>query len=636
MCGICGFTGAHEAALRAMLDHLQHRGPDHEGRYLGNYSIGMRRLSIIDIEQGNQPIWNEDKTIAVVLNGEIYNYRKLREQLQMRGHIFRTESDTEVLVHLYEDFGSDFAGQLEGMFAFCLLDTRSNSLLLARDRFGEKPLYYWHKNNHFAFSSELRALLEFPGIPRVLDLGGLQELLTFGYTLHPNTLFQGIKELSPGQWAIFDGSNLSIHNYFRIEYPMDPRQWTETEALNQTSVALQASVERQMASDVPIGSYLSGGIDSGLISAIMQSHSPRPIDTFNVRFEEAGFDESPQARKVAKHLGSRHHEITVPNQQYDEGIFQEIILHTGQPFVDSSSIPSYLLAREVSRHVKVALSGDGGDELFGGYRDFRWGILVDKLRAWSPVFRKAALHLLRALPDNVQFMADPLRGIRKSLEYSMLTPAEFSYRLYELFDPKELSRLLSLQDTRYKSPTIPTPFHQWSTIRQLMWFRTRYIMPGDMLVKVDRMSMRHSLEIRAPFLDSTLFALSASFPDRMLVRGKQTKWILRQLANQWLPPEIAQMPKRGFSLPLHKYLNEDFFSQAMHLLERDHPFYKIFDRRQVLEFVQHRRGQQHSTTGLSIYKSSHQLWLIVQLFAWSDLMHVELPAGLGSRDVSIP
>ncbi|MCC6752578.1 MAG: asparagine synthase (glutamine-hydrolyzing) [Saprospiraceae bacterium] len=628
MCGICGFTGNHEAPMRAMLDQLHHRGPDHEGRSFGKYSIGMRRLSIIDIEQGNQPIWNEDKCIAVVLNGEIYNYRKLRDQLQMRGHTFRTESDTEVLVHLYEDLGCDFVGQLEGMFAFCLLDTRNDTLLLARDRFGEKPLYYWHLDSQFAFASELRALLEFPGISRILDLNGLQQLLTFGYTLHPDTLYQGIKELSPGQWAIFDGRNLSIHDYFQVDYPVVPGQWTDAEALKQTSNALQASVEQQMVSDVPIGSYLSGGIDSGLISAIMQSLSSTPIDTFTVRFEEAGFDESPQARQVARHIGSRHHEIAVPNQQYDAEIFHDILLHTGQPFVDSSAIPSYLLAREVSKHVKVALSGDGGDELFGGYRDFRWGILVDKLRTCSPVFRKFALNLLHGIPDHVQFMADPLRGIRKSLEYAMISPAEFCYRLYELFDQEERSQLIRLTDERFLVHSTPMKFHQWSKLRQLMWFRTRYVMPGDMLVKVDRMSMRHSLEIRAPFLDRSLFMMSASFPDRMLLRGNQTKWILRQLAKRWLPSDISRLPKRGFSLPLHKYLNEEFFSQALHLLEEDHPLFELFDRRKAFALVKQRIAQQHSTTGLSIYKSSHQLWVIIQLFAWSKLMRVDLPAGL--------
>ena len=371
MCGICGLSSTsyedRVATVGRMNDALIHRGPNDAGQYDGyQSSIAMRRLSILDLTTGHQPIANEDQSLQIVFNGEIYNYRELREKLIATGrHIFKTTSDTEVILHLYEEYGQDAPKYLQGMFAFCIYDTKRESLFIARDRFGEKPLFYAKPTQGtFAFSSELTSLLEVKGIERKLDIEALSYFLHVGYVPTPLTLLKSVRELPAGHWLTWQQGKLEIGKYYQPNYTPDPALQREEDAVEAVRATLLKVVKRQMVSDVPLGAFLSGGIDSSAVVAAMQRQSSQKIKTFTVRFEHAAFDESQIAREVANHLGTDHHEFVVTNGGFDEEDLWRTIRHVGQPFLDSSAIPTFILSNKVKDHVTVSLSGDGGDEMF--------------------------------------------------------------------------------------------------------------------------------------------------------------------------------------------------------------------------------------------------------------------------------
>ena len=381
MCGICGIIDWNQALppaqrqawVKAMNQAQFHRGPDDGGTLeCPNATLAMRRLAIIDTQGGQQPIYNETGEIGIVFNGEIYNYRELREPLLQKGHRFQTASDTEVLVHLYEEHGVDMLPLLKGMFTFCLYDSRKNGYLIARDRFGEKPLFYHLEQGLFSFASEIQSLLKNEKVPRRLNTEALPYYFRTSLVPEPLTLLDQIFSLAPGHFLWLDSQGMKEQVYFRPEYPEQAQIHQEAEAIERLRPLLEQAVKRQMVSDVPICAFLSGGIDSSTVVALLQKNSSQKLRTFHVRFEDQAFDESPIARKVADYWGTDHHEILIPNYDFDESIFWTIIDHVGFPFRDSSAIPSYFISREISQHVKVALSGDGGDELFGGYELFQW------------------------------------------------------------------------------------------------------------------------------------------------------------------------------------------------------------------------------------------------------------------------
>ncbi|MBK9107519.1 MAG: asparagine synthase (glutamine-hydrolyzing) [Saprospiraceae bacterium] len=625
MCGICGFNHRDKNGLSAMLTKLQHRGPDHEGLYLNDdWSLGMRRLAIIDLAGGQQPVWNEDQSICAVINGEIYNYKKIRNLLLECGHKLTSVADSEIIVHLYEEFGFEMFDYLEGMFSFCILDLANNTCILARDRFGEKPLYYFHKGADFAFASEIQSLLKFPGIERKLNTAHLRSLLHFGYNLHPATLLQNVQLLKPGHFVVFKNGNLESKAYYQWNYDHIKTNIEEHEALQVGRNLLVQSVEKQMVADVPLGCFLSGGIDSSTISAIMQNLSSKAINTFNAKFEEADFDESAIARKVAKHLGSDHHELFVPNAVFQESFFWELLTHTGQPFIDSSSIPSYLISKEIQNHVKVVLSGDGGDELFGGYEDFRWGTQIEFLRKLGPNLNSIVLSFIQALPELSVRTKDWKRGALKALEISARQENELISLLYAIFSGDEQTQLLKNKWSSNNALPYPEHFANWSTMRKLMWFRTAYSLPDDMLVKVDRMSMRHSIEVRCPFLDRSLFEFAATLPDHFLRRGKQNKWLLRKMMQNMLPQEVFSHPKQGFNFPLHKFFNPAFKTFCYATMHKNHPLFELMDYASVMQIVKSGFEQNQSTAQQSIYKSAHKLWLLLQIFAWTTHFEIDI------------
>ncbi|MEM1119740.1 MAG: asparagine synthase (glutamine-hydrolyzing) [Bacteroidota bacterium] len=631
MCGIVGIidwknalsSDTREAAVRAMNRAIVHRGPDATGYFSNDTaSLAMRRLAIIDQQGGQQPIFNETGTIGVVFNGEIYNYLSLQQALIKKGHRFSTNSDTEVLVHLYEEYGPNMLGQLQGMFSFCLFDISKKHFLLARDRFGEKPLFYHWEDGVFSFSSEIKSLLENKQITRKLNREALPYYFRTSLVPGPITLLEKVNTLPSGHYVFMTENSFDKKAYFQPNYQKTIKLSSEDAAIEYITPHLQRAVKRQMISDVPIGAFLSGGIDSSTVVALLQQHSSQPIKTFNVRFEDQAFDESVIARQVAKHCGTDHHEIFIPNVDFDETIFWQIIDHVGLPFRDTSAIPSYFVSKEIAKYVKVALSGDGGDELFGGYDLFQWYQKIVRLKQVARPLRltvNAGLAIAQRTPGFNTLSV--VRKLKRGVATSMVDVAEIPISLNEMFSQNQIQDILGSSKVidRKKYPLLknyPVGFSQWSPLRKVMYYRLQHTLPSNMLVKVDRMSMAHSLEVRAPFLDAELFEASVQLPDHLLVKGGVGKYLLRKIMQPHLPSIVFDHPKMGFSLPLYKYQNKAFQQLAQRLLFEENPAPSLIDKKILTEIYQRGIYTKKDTAKESVFQTSHQLWMVMMLFGW--------------------
>ena len=642
MCGICGIYAPNFAdrveTVARMNQALVHRGPDDAGQFDGQTaSIAMRRLCIIDLTTGHQPIANEDGSLQIVFNGEIYNYRELRDQLLATGrHTFKTTSDTEVILHLYEEYGIDTPKYLHGMFAFCIYDTKNNSLFLARDRFGEKPLFYSViEGKTLAFSSEVTSLLEGNQIERKLDVQALSYFLHIGYCPAPLTLFAGIRELPAAHWLQWKQGELKTGVYYRPTYHTEPKLLREEEAVEAVRTTLLKVVKRQMVSDVPLGAFLSGGIDSSAVVAAMQRQSGQKIKTFTVRFEHAAFDESKIAHEVAQHLGTDHHEFVVTNGGFVAEDLWRIIRHAGQPFLDSSAIPTFILSSKVKEHVTVSLSGDGGDEMFAGYRVFEACLGIDQIARFVPravlATAGSALRKVANSPgaEQVQMIGKLIRATRAAA----LPKEDRAWKMGPLFEESVLHNLAS--------PWLRQQWHNQQTnavhellgeqagmtrLRQVMDCWLRYFLPSDMLVKVDRMSMAASLEVRAPMLDVEMAELSMSLPDNLLIRAGTTKYILRKAIRPWLPDSVFTHPKWGFTIPLHLFQNESYRDLCSELLlETKNEVMNALFSKSALERIVSRGLDRNSGAGdLMAFHASQQIWGLLNLAGWIQLYNVKL------------
>lgn len=640
MCGICGIIDLnerahprlHQEAVKKMNAAMTHRGPDDSGfENFGATALAMRRLAIIDLATGQQPIYNEDGRICVFLNGEIYNYRELRENLLKQGHVFRTTSDTEVLAHLYEEEGRDLTRKLKGMFAFCIYDRRKETVFIARDRFGEKPLFYYEHDGVLSFSSELSSLLRHSSVPRVLNEEALSYHLKIGIVPEPLTLFKDIFSLPPGHSMEVNKQGHHVTRYFQIDYQADPQIKTEADCIAYLRPILENAVKRQMVSDVPLGAFLSGGIDSSTVVALMQTQSSERIKTFTVRFEERSYDESPIARAVATHLGTNHTEITVPNQSFDEDLFWMIIDHTGLPFGDSSAIPSYFVTREIRKHVTVALSGDGGDELFGGYREFWWWQQIQQLQKAVPLPFRQLAHSLFDLSAKLPGLGklSLLRQFRNTFAYANVEPKRTAIEMHSNFRDSQLNSLYRGGLKNHDYPLLEDYWHEaknWSPLRKIMYYRLKYNLAVNMLVKVDRMSMANSLEVRAPFLDPDLFEASAKLPDKYLIKRRQGKYIIRKLMKDKLPACVFDHPKVGFAIPLHRYQNEVYRDLTERLFTADNPMSSVLSLDMVKSIRDTGLQTMTDNASLSVYHSAHRLWSLLLLYGWAERLKVSLPS----------
>ena len=563
MCGIVGNVLARAdrtpdpVVLKRMNDRLTHRGPDDEGFFIqGPAGLAMRRLKIIDLATGHQPMSGEDRRVWVVFNGEIYNYRELTQLLAARGHVFATRSDTEVIVHGWEERGLGVLAELEGMFAFAIWDEPTRTLVLARDRLGIKPLYYAALADQIVFASELKALVEHPAVDRALDLTALSRYLAHEYVPAPHAILRSVRKLPAGHWLTYTEGRLKVEPYWDLAFRQRGTV-TEAEALEELRTTLDVSVRRHLISDVPLGVFLSGGIDSSAVAAFAARHAPGRLKTFSIGFEDPSFDESAHARRVAKALDTDHHEeILDPRAALDLVAGLPDLLD--EPLGDASLIPTYLLSRFTRRTVTVALSGDGGDELFAGYPTYQAHRLA---RAFELVPRWVRRGLIRpaveALPVSLSNLSLDFRlkrfvegmdyrGVeRHALWMGSFTPADQR----ELFTPEALARM--------ESPPSYDAFHEIAAhatsaegLERMLYLDLKGYLGEGVLTKVDRASMACSLEVRVPLLDRRVVELAASFPMSLKLRGLTTKYALKRAVREVLPREILERPKKGFGIPL--------------------------------------------------------------------------------------
>lgn len=568
MCGIAGVLYADSdrpvepAVLRAMGASIAHRGPDAEG-FWAEPGIGLvhRRLSIIDLGGGDQPIGNEDGSVQVVFNGEIYNYQKLRAALEARGHRFRTHSDTEVLVHLYEEHGEQMVVHLRGMFAFALWDRKSRRLLLARDRVGIKPLYVYRDHAKLLFGSELKAILAHPNVARAIDEAALEDYLAYGMVPGARSIFKRIAKLPPAHVLTADARALdgAARRYWQLRIEPDPRptvgEWQEAIAAK-----LEETVRLHLVADVPVGAFLSGGLDSSMMVAISTGAAQAPLQTFSIGFADESFSELPYARQVAARFGARHTEEMVAPDAVS--LLGELTQFYDEPFADSSAIPTYLVSRLASRSVKVVLSGDGGDEAFGGYARYAHDLREASLRRLLPGwFRRMALAPLAQLWPKSDWLPRRLRAKTLLTNLSLDPGAAYANTLSccrlplrrTLLAPDVSARLnghVPEQLIRADYASAP-PF---DALGGMIAADVGTILPDDFLVKVDRASMAHGLEVRPPLLDHELLELAARLPSEWKVRGCETKWIFKRLCRQRLPASVIDRPKHGFELPIDAWL----------------------------------------------------------------------------------
>lgn len=566
MCGICGVfnygstQNADASLLKKMCDAMIHRGPDDEGYHTGpGIGLGMRRLAIIDLDTGRQPIYNEDKSVAVVLNGEIYNFSELRSELEGRHH-FATKTDTETIVHLYEDMGERCVERLRGMFAFALWDSRRKKLFIARDRIGKKPLYYRSSGGRFMFASELGALLKGIGTTPPVNTAALDLYLTYQYVPPPMTIFEGIYALEPATTiSVSSDGQTSLGRYWSLDFRKKTRMNFD-EACAETRRLLSEAVRIRMVSDVPLGAFLSGGHDSSIVVGLMSEASPSPVKTFSIGFEEEEYSELPYARMVAERFGADHREYIL-KPDYDS-LLPSIVRNYAQPFADSSSLPTYLVSRETRKHVTVALNGDGGDEFFGGYLRYKAMKFSETFAAVSSLAGSKNLARLASLiPRMDATKLSKLSRYARRLVEAMAEPASvrnirwhciFSDEAKELLYTEDFARRHTAGAFGYMRGIFETAPASDILDRTFYTDAVSYL-PGCLLVKVDIASMANSLEARSPFLDQKVMEFAASLPSSWKLRGFETKYILKKTFEDFLPPAVAKRGKMGFGIPVHKW-----------------------------------------------------------------------------------
>lgn len=620
MCGICGIvenSGVRPDAdvLGRLNSRLFHRGPDEGGEWIdGSAGLAMRRLAIIDLTGGHQPMFNADGSIAVVFNGEIYNYLELRQTLEKGGHRFATNSDTEAIVHVYEQYGPEGLDKLNGMFALAVWDRRSQQLLLARDRAGKKPLYYCDLNGRLVFSSELSSLLEYPGISCEIDCVALDNYFCFGYVPSPRTIYRDVKQLQAGHFLLWQARQLRVGRYWRLRR-RPPAGQSKQDAAEELLALVKDAVRIRLHSDVPFGALLSGGVDSSLVVALMSQLMDRPVDTFTVGFSDKQLDESHYAAELARHFGTNHHSlIAEPHCVID--LVQKITKHFGEPFADASAIPTCLIAEMARKHVTMALSGDGGDEVFGGYTSYRYHASAAVYRHVPPLVRGAMRAGLRRVNGAGHALG---RRIRRFVEESEL-PVELAWRhSHSIFNDAELEQLYAPEFACRVAPQergfrFGDSFRHFAAgTRQeavLNFVDYETYLPDDILVKVDRMSMANSLELRAPLLDYRIAEFAAGLPQEW----KWTPWggkrILKQAAAAVLPKSVLTRRKQGFVSPIGSWLRGDlkpFLQEVFHSQRGKHPI-RLDYCEQLLD--RHVAGE----GGLI----DRKLWLILCYLLWHE------------------
>ncbi len=622
MCGICGVVSnkpdfyLDEAILRRMSHVLYHRGPDDEGYYLDkNVGLGMRRLSIIDLVTGQQPMTNEDQTIWLVYNGEVYNYQQLRHQLIEKGHVFTSESDSEVVIHAYEEYGDTCVRYFNGMFAFAVWDSRFRRLLLVRDRLGIKPLYYWNSDCQLVFGSELKAVTAHPDVPREIDPVALDQFLTLEYIPAPRTIFKGVHKLMPGHQLVFQDGRITHEQYWDV---LNKRVFIdEKTCVEELTELVRDAVRMRLVSDVPLGAFLSGGIDSSTVVACMSEASSYPVRTFSIGFEDASYNELPDAQNVAAYLRTDHtEEILQPNIA---DLAEYLVAHLDEPFADFSIFPTYLVSRLASQTVKVVLSGDGGDELFGGY-DTYVAEYLDRYYNWLPArFRRKTMPWLMAQVSPRPTKKGLVNKLKRFIEGGALPPT-LQHTRWMMFmnewDKIALYRptFRATLDGSGSEDLLDGYFQKVRSLEPLcqqQYVDVKTYLPDDILTKVDRMSMAASLEARVPLLDHRIVEFALNLPSHLKLHGMKTKVILRRAMADHLPKSVLEKSKQGFSIPLKHWLRGPLKSLMTDLLSVDHIRSRDYFEPQCVNnwISEHMDGRANH---------SHRLWALIVFELWYE------------------
>lgn len=618
MCGIAGFISNQEKNSEERLDKLlamcaliRHRGPDENGTIVRDKAaLGMQRLAIIDLKGGSQPILNEDESIAIIFNGEIYNYRELKTELEKRGHRFKTNSDTETILHAYEEFGTECVQHLRGMFAFAIYDFNSQTLFLARDRVGKKPLFYTlTSKGDFVFGSELKVLLEY-GIEQQIDLVALDAYITFGYVPEELCIFRNVSKLQPGHFLIYKNGEIQTQKYWDFKYEPQTNVKSEAEYIELLRWKIKEAVRVRLISEVPLGAFLSGGIDSSSVVAMMSQLLDKPVKTFSIGFNEDTFNELKFARLTAKQFQTDHHEFIVTPDLVK--IVDKLVWHFDEPFADSSALPTYMVSKMARDYVTVILSGDGGDELFAGYTRYIGAFQKPEIFKSLPAFLKKSLQACSSL------LPHPIRGkyylYNASLDFIPSYVDSVSYfnslRKKLLYSDEFLNALncnFGRNEQRYIE--IASSVATGDLTDNLLYLDSKTYLPSDILVKVDRMSMAVSLEARSPLLDHELIELVQTIPAKLKLNGTQTKYIFKKAMQGIVPDEILYREKQGFGMPINEWINAQLKDAI----------YEVLSERKTIE-----RGYfkpSYIRTLLDEHKSkrrdhSHALWILWMLELW--------------------
>ncbi len=627
MCGIAGWANldskkssqnASEAVLHQMCERMKHRGPDSEGLWTGeSVALGMRRLSIIDLHTGEQPVYNEDKSIVVVMNGELYNFREVRNDLEKRGHKFETQTDTEILPHLYEEYGEAMLEHINGMFAFALWDKRKQRLFIARDRFGEKPLYYGVFDGKLIFASEPKVLLEHPSVKREINTDALRSFLSFDYVPAPASIYKNIYKLPAAHLLILEKGEVKTRRYWNLTFHKNGNTPGVEKAATDLRELLADAVRMQLVSDVPLGILLSGGVDSSTVAAFATQFSTERVKTFSIGFEEDSFDESKFAREVAAHLGTEHYEDKLSVERAAD-LISEIGTWLDEPMSDGSLLPTFLLSRFVRKYVTVALGGDGGDEIFAGYPMYFGHKMARVYDSIPRILRAGVIEpIVNNLPvstKNLSFDYKAKRFVAAS-KYDVVTRHHSWFGSFSIDQQSDLLTKDVLAHTSsdiYKGAKDLLKITDAETeIEQMQFLDMNFYMAEDILTKVDRASMAVSLEVRAPFLDPRVAQFAASLPLEYKLKGNKGKYILKKAVEPLLPKSILQRPKKGFGIPIAEWL-KGRLNPLMHDLLAPERLKNqgLFDEKFVQKLI-----KEHETSAASHHK---QLWTLLVFQLWFD------------------
>src|SRR5437899_335104 len=620
MCGIAGIVNKDGAPvdrelLARMNEAIRHRGPDDDGFYFSDgVGLAMRRLAIIDLAHGQQPIHNHDRTAWIVFHGEIYNYRELRSELEKLGHQLYTNSDTEAIVHAYDKWGTDCPKYLRGMFAFAIWDERTKSLFLARDRVGKKPLLYAPFDGQLVFGSEFNALLQHPGVSRDVDYEAIHYYLSFICVPAPLTAYRAIRKLEPGHSLLWRNGEVKIERYWQLDFSKK-LDISEQEAGERVIELLREAVRIRLMSEVPLGAFLSGGIDSSAVVALMAQESSERVKTFSIGFEEQDFSELHHARRVAEHVGADHHEFVVRPDAME--ILPMLVEHYGEPFADSSAIPSYYVSRETRKYVTVALNGDGGDECFAGYERYAAMNLAQSYAAVPAILREGVIgNVARALPS-FQSRMNPLRKVQRFAAVAAMSPVDRYLRWITVFDDQAKQELYSdrmrEQTMNFRAASIIAPWFAKANgsgiVDATLLTDTMTYLPNDLLVKMDIASMSVSLEARSPFLDHHLMEFAASLPDKLKLRRLTTKYLLKRVLKKLVPAENLNRTKMGFGVPIGHWFRGVMQPFLRETLLSDKALARgLFQPDKVRQII-----DQHLA-----FKDdhSHRLWTLLMLELW--------------------